>query len=152
MVTKLFSGKHGKIVVIQDDYHFWKDNNYIPGAGKPLWLSLDRPNTHHIFFDDHINNNSDDSIVCVRYRESSSNNFISLSGEKIRQQHGMFFSLSLSLQFFKHEKKSGTFMVRAHALKAAFDPDYYLKKISACEKNYSKLLSLSSSECRKRFT
>ena len=103
MVTKLFSGKHGKIIIIQDDYHFWKDNNYIPGAGKPLWLSLDRPNTHHIFFDDHINNNSDDSIVCVRFRESSSSNFVSLSGEKIRQQHGTFisryhyFSLSLSL-------------------------------------------------------
>ena len=94
IVTKLFSGKHGKVVIVQDDYHFWKDNTYVPGAGKPLWLSLDRPNTHHIFFDDHINNNPDDSIVCVRFREDSSRKFVSLSGEKIRQQHGMLICMS----------------------------------------------------------
>ena len=59
-------------------------------------------------------------------------------------------SLSLFTNFHTQKKNSGTFTVRAHALNAAFDPDYFLKKISVCEKKYSKFLSLSSSERRKR--
>jgi len=132
MVTKLLSGKHGKVIVVQDDYYFWRDNGYLPGAGKPLWLSLDRPNTHHIFFDDHIKNDPDDSIVCIRYREDSKQDFVSLSGEKIRQQHG-------------------TFMVRVHALRAALDQNFFLERIAECEANYEKLLSLPFSARRKYF-
>lgn len=42
-------------------------------------------------------------------------------------------------------------MVRVHALKAALDQNFFLNKISECEKNYEELLSLSSSERRKKF-
>lgn len=123
VVMKLLSGSMGKVQIIQDDYHWWNENHYIPGAGKPLWLSLDRPHTHHIFFDDHINNDADDSIVCVRYREHSKQNFMSLSGEKIRQQHG-------------------TFIVRVPTVQAVLDRSFFLKKIGECEANFKKMFAL----------
>ena len=75
------SGKFGKslcnnkdnsisIVACQDDYHYWANNGYRPSFGKPLWITESDQNYHHIFFDDNIKNNPDDSIIAVRSREN----------------------------------------------------------------------------------
>ena len=41
---------------------------------KPIWLTEDDPYNHHIFFDDNIKNNPEDSIVAVRSRKSKYDN------------------------------------------------------------------------------
>lgn len=47
---------------IQDDYHYWKRNRYNPAAGKPMWVTRADREFHHIFFDDNIHNQADDSV------------------------------------------------------------------------------------------
>lgn len=54
------------VVVIQDDYLHWRNHNYQPFAGKPLFVTDSDSEHHHIFFDDNLHNLVDDSIVGKR--------------------------------------------------------------------------------------
>lgn len=51
--------------VVNDDYHWWKNRQYLPAAGKPLHVTLADEAAHPIFFDDNIHPRADDSIVCA---------------------------------------------------------------------------------------
>lgn len=40
---------------IQDDYPFWKENNFQPWSGKPVWIERNKDHYyHHILFDDNM--------------------------------------------------------------------------------------------------
>lgn len=102
------------ILAIRDDYNHWKQMKYIPESGKPLWISLD-DDVQHIFFDDNIHNKAHDSIVAVRKR--SGDTFEAVSGEVTRQLEGVL-------------------LVKAHAVEAIQDREYFLKQIERCEQNF----------------
>eukprot|EP00441_Pelagodinium_beii_P041701 CAMPEP_0197626722 /NCGR_PEP_ID=MMETSP1338-20131121/5556_1 /TAXON_ID=43686 ORGANISM="Pelagodinium beii, Strain RCC1491" /NCGR_SAMPLE_ID=MMETSP1338 /ASSEMBLY_ACC=CAM_ASM_000754 /LENGTH=386 /DNA_ID=CAMNT_0043197277 /DNA_START=50 /DNA_END=1210 /DNA_ORIENTATION=- len=107
------------VLGIRDDYHFWRGHGYSPQGGKPLWLSLD-DGVHHIFFDDNIHNNSDDSIVAIRARRTAEEDFRSLSGAVTRQLEGVL-------------------LVKAQPVEAIQDENYFLHQIARCEASFEKL-------------
>jgi hypothetical protein len=78
---------------IQDDYEMWKNHNWEPWAGKPIWQT-DHSGHHHILMDDNIHNLPHDGIASVRRpiikaSESSDAVFESLSGSEIQAMHGL---------------------------------------------------------------
>jgi hypothetical protein len=105
---------------IQDDYKYWSSNNCVPSCGKPVWIHPQdedvRVSYHHIFFDDNIHNDADDSIVAVRSRDAATHNWQSLSGEKTIEQQG----------------KS---VVRVPTVAAILQKDWYLQQIAMAEAN-----------------
>lgn len=110
----------GPATCVRDDYFYWKGNNYRPETGKPVWLTLDEENVQHIFFDDNIHNDPDDSIVGIRVRQSASDSFGRLPGEATRRLEGVF-------------------LVKAQPVDAILDPDYFLRNIQRCEENFDRL-------------
>lgn len=69
---------------------FLQGKNYVPSAGKPMWLTEeDLDNHHHIFFDDNIHNLEADSIVAIRSRETKSDAFAPLNGKETLDLHGV---------------------------------------------------------------
>ena len=80
---------------IQDDYNHWNNYKYAPWAGKPLWINSLHNNinkqqnryTYHVFFDDNIHNDENDSIVAVR--DFVDGKWVSLSGAQTIQQQGV---------------------------------------------------------------
>lgn len=106
-----------KVIGVQDDYHAWKNANYSPTAGKPVWYTHQkRHEVVHLFFDDNIHHNADDSIVSLRTRVSPEEPFRILSGEEALQYHDML-------------------LIKVSIAEALLDPDYFLKKIhSALER------------------
>jgi len=87
---------------IRDDYNMWKNHNWEPWAGKPVWMT-EYPSSsgdnashhhHHVLFDDNIHNLPHDGIASVRRRKPSANtstddHYESLSGEEILKMHGL---------------------------------------------------------------
>eukprot|EP01065_Artemidia_motanka_P002957 TRINITY_DN11406_c0_g1_i1.p1 TRINITY_DN11406_c0_g1~~TRINITY_DN11406_c0_g1_i1.p1 ORF type:complete len:362 (+),score=80.55 TRINITY_DN11406_c0_g1_i1:31-1086(+) len=106
--------KSKPVLCVRDHYEFWKDSRYVPASGKPVWVTLDDVDEHHIFFDDNIHDNPRDSIVGVRARETAGAPFHSVSGDATRQLEG-------------------SILVKVHAYAACLDRDYFLKKIASCE-------------------
>mmetsp|Transcript_6342 Transcript_6342/g.9214 ORF Transcript_6342/g.9214 Transcript_6342/m.9214 type:complete len:431 (+) Transcript_6342:51-1343(+) len=116
---------------IQDDYQFWSKHECSPRVGKPVWVRgssvvhqekndpiiVEDRSPHHIIFDDNIQNDPLDSIVAVRYQQSSPDHpstFRSLSGNEIRNLHG------------KH-------LVRVPTFEPMLDKTWFLRKIACCE-------------------
>jgi hypothetical protein len=87
------------IVFIRDDYDYWRDNNYAPWSGKPIWARMNshrqqrpiqlRHDHHHILLDDNIHNDPNDGIGAVRVPTISSS-YISLRGNDILNMHGKY--------------------------------------------------------------
>ncbi len=77
---------------INDDYHYWDINNNAPWAAKPVWITEScengRKKYHHIFFDDNIHNDANDSIVAVR--KKIENKWVSLTGAETIGEHGRY--------------------------------------------------------------
>lgn len=122
-VVDMINSDERRVLVIQDDYYFWRDNGYVPSCGKPLWIDWDQQHVHQIFFDDNIHNISDDSIVSIRLRRDASESdrsYHALSGESIRRLHG-------------------TFLVQVPTHEAILDRRWFLRNIEDCEVNYSAL-------------
>ena len=115
-VVNLLQGSSGCIsaTACQDDYYYWRDNNYAPQSGKPLWITRGDSHFHHIFFDDNIHNNPNDSIVAVRARNLEGEAFMAESGEA-----------TLGLQ--------GVHLVRVPTILPILDHDWFLKQITKCE-------------------
>lgn len=102
---------------IQDDYNFWASRDYAPHAGKPVWVQKGRAGVHHIFFDDNIHNNPDDSIVAIRSEIGDSTGlFRSLSGEEIIEMQG------------KH-------VVRVPTVEPCLNRKWFEQQIARCEAN-----------------
>jgi len=129
-VLSIIQNPDTKIIGIQDDYQHWANSGYNPSAGKPLWVVEDE-GPHHIFFDDNIHNDPEDSIVAVRYRgtkllpesvveenliNSSQTSFRALSGEEILQMQGKY-------------------IVRVPTIKPIFDRRWFIDQIEVCRKS-----------------
>ena len=117
---------------IQDDYHFWKENNFMPSSGKPVWfyppsdakkyknntINIRDEYCHHILFDDNIHNDPTNSIVSIRSSDSLIKNkakFRPLNGDEIINQHG------------KH-------IIRVPTIEPIMNPNWFLEQITAAEK------------------
>eukprot|EP00929_Paragymnodinium_shiwhaense_P008407 TRINITY_DN112367_c0_g1_i1.p1 TRINITY_DN112367_c0_g1~~TRINITY_DN112367_c0_g1_i1.p1 ORF type:complete len:387 (-),score=22.25 TRINITY_DN112367_c0_g1_i1:37-1197(-) len=117
-IVRFFESKAA--VGVRDDYFHWKGNQYVPQGGKPLWLTLQDDETHHIFFDDNIHNKDNDSIVAIRARENADEPFWSVSGSVTKQLEGVF-------------------LVKAHPVDSIRDQDYFLKQTHRCEANLQRM-------------
>lgn len=121
---------------VQDHYEWWADHHYDPGTGKPLWLTLGEEHLcHHIFFDDNIHNDPEDSIVSIRVRDSPADStFHPLTGEGIRQLQG-------------------TVLVRVPILEAILNPDWFCDQIRSCEERFASerdfILDVCTKEARR---
>lgn len=78
---------------VRDDYSMWKDHNWEPWAGKPVWTA-DNSKHHHLLLDDNIHNLPHDGIASVRQRHQSPSSeeltyYESLSGFEIQAMHGV---------------------------------------------------------------
>lgn len=58
------------VVMINDDYDWWKQHSFLPVFGKPVWVDLNNSAVRHILFDDNVNIDPSDSIACVWLRGS----------------------------------------------------------------------------------
>ena len=113
-----------RLSAVQDDYSWWKAAGYRPSAGKPLWLSLARGGGEfrHIFFDDNIHCDPNDSIVAVRARVAAGANapFTPVSGRGTVALHGAVL------------RKVPTMMPVQHK-------DWFLEQIAQCEARIDEL-------------
>lgn len=107
-----------RAVCVRDDYHFWKGHGYLPEAGKPLWITTNDDSVQHIFFDDNIHNQVDDSIVAIRARRSVDATFTSVSGRATA-------------------KSEGILLVKVQPVNAVLDADYFLRKIADAEARFA---------------
>ena len=134
-VVKLLQGGYCNedsisIIACQDDYEHWAQHNYHPSAGKPLWITKADDRYHHIFFDDNIKNNEEDSIVAARIRETSADDFKALDGKSTLRLHGIH-------------------LVKVPTYAAVLDKNWFLKAIDACEKKRMEEQLVSKSEGKK---
>jgi len=83
--------ERSSVIGVQDDYNHWDENDNAPWAGKPVWIHNDAIPTlqHHIFFDDNIHNDTNDSIVAVR-AVMNGMNWLSLTGSQTIDQQGKY--------------------------------------------------------------
>jgi len=119
-VSMLESSEGGNIapcIGVSDHYDHWAKNDYSPAAAKPLWLTKNNTEVQHIFFDDNIHNDSSDSIVAVRSRETADLAFTPLSGADTLLEHGVH-------------------LVRTPTICPILDQDWFLKQVAACEANW----------------
>ena len=105
-----------QILGVGDHYTWWRDHEFRPESGKPLWLTLDDAGTHHIFFDDNIHNAVDDSIVSVRVRQTAPDKYVPASG-----------AATVALQ--------GIVLVRCPTFEPILNPGWFMAKIDECERN-----------------
>jgi len=127
-VSLLNTGK-SKVLVLSDDYFWWKNHGYVPSSGKPLWLDWNDSKCHHIFFDDNIHNDPNDSIVSVRLRREKSSGFQALTGESIR---------------LLQERV----LVRVPTVEPVLKQDWFLRKIEICERNMVNLRASKAEQLR----
>jgi hypothetical protein len=102
------------VSAVMDDYNWWDGHGNVPSAGKPLWLTLGDADVQHLFFDDNIHNDPNDSIVSVRVRATSGTAaFVPLSGAQICALHG-------------------TVLRRVPTLLPVLDGDWFVHQIEEC--------------------
>lgn len=105
---------------IQDDYEYWDLNTNAPMAGKPVWIHAANKignggssRLHHLFFDDNIHNDANDSIVAVRSRKCG--HWRSLSGQETIEMQSKY-------------------VVRVPTVAAILQQDWFLQQIAFSEK------------------
>mmetsp|Transcript_18190 Transcript_18190/g.56815 ORF Transcript_18190/g.56815 Transcript_18190/m.56815 type:complete len:371 (+) Transcript_18190:914-2026(+) len=100
--------------VVQDHYDWWASHGERASAGKPFWITRGSDDCHHLFFDDHIKNGDEKSIVAARARESPDAAFAPLDGPTTRQLHGIC-------------------LVRVPTLLPLRDENWFLDRVAECE-------------------
>jgi hypothetical protein len=110
---------------IRDDYRYWKQHNFDPTAGKPVWVpyfhcrnpehqssSTSSTYDHHLIFDDNIHNLPHDGIVCVR-QQLSDGSFVTVDGTTMHTQY-----------------YQGVHMVRVPTIEPVLNPRWFIEQIS----------------------
>ena len=111
-----------RLSAVQDDYDWWKARGYNPSSGKPLWLTLepDHIEWRHIFFDDNIHHDANDSIVAVRARRAAGSPFTPVSGEATIELHG-------------------SVLKKVPTVRPILDHAWFIDQISLCEQRFEAL-------------
>ncbi|XP_056305319.1 uncharacterized protein si:dkey-32e6.3 [Danio aesculapii] len=99
----------------QDNFDWWARNTYSILGGKPLWIDPFDSNVQHIFIDDNIRQNDEDTIVHPKV-------FLERDGLQTRTAcTSELYDLCL---------------VQNDLLKAISEPDYFTRRIQICMENY----------------
>ena len=112
-----------RVSAVQDDYNWWNGAGYAPSAGKPLWLThvAEAPCAwRHLFFDDNIHHDADDSIVAVRARRRDGKPFKPVSGASTMRLHGAV-------------------LLKVPTVRAINERSWFLEQIDACGARYHAL-------------
>jgi len=133
-VIGILENSDTKIFGINDDYKYWSSHGCHPECGKPVWVHADQDGKlrpHHIFFDDNIKNDPNDSIVAVRQESLHS-----LIGDKERKFH--------SLSGTEIQALHGIHLVRVPTFKPLLEPDWFIRQIEKCEENLASTMQHDS--------
>ncbi|XP_061910585.1 uncharacterized protein LOC133654307 [Entelurus aequoreus] len=101
----------------QDDYDWWLTNNYSARGGKPLWVDPFDETVQHIFIDDNIRQNDEDTVVHPKV-------FLAPGSADTRMA-------SISELY-------DVALIQTDLLKAVSEPDYFTRRVRICQENYEK--------------
>ncbi|KAG2470546.1 UBP19 hydrolase, partial [Polypterus senegalus] len=106
----------------QDHFDWWVRNSFSSLGGKPVWIDPYDPDVQHIFIDDNIRLNDEDTIVNPKV-------FIDKESHQTRTAPtSEFYNVNL---------------VQTDLLMAISNQNYFIDCIRACEENYEKYLQES---------
>ncbi|KAJ8265224.1 hypothetical protein COCON_G00143230 [Conger conger] len=115
---QFFSSSQG-LGGFQDHFHWWAQNTFSNLGGKPLWIDPFDPKVQHIFFDDNIRQDDEDTIVHPKV-------FLDPGGTQMRTA----FTSELY----------DICLVQNDLLKAISDLHYFTKRVQVCQENYERNL------------
>ena len=98
---------------IRDDYDHWASNDWLPTAGKPVWIPQFTKDTiydHHILFDDNIHNLAHDGIACVRLQEAD----------------GSFVTVDAKTM---HKVYQGFNLIRVPTVEPVLNPNWFVEQL-----------------------
>ncbi|XP_041802317.1 uncharacterized protein si:dkey-32e6.3 [Chelmon rostratus] len=103
----------------QDHFDWWVSNTYSIRGGKPLWVDPFDQNVQHIFIDDNIRQNDEDTIVHPKV-------FLDPGSTETRTAcTSELYDITL---------------VQTDLLRAISDPSYFTQRVHICQKNYDRNL------------
>uniref|UniRef100_A0A3P9N6T6 Si:dkey-32e6.3 n=1 Tax=Poecilia reticulata TaxID=8081 RepID=A0A3P9N6T6_POERE len=103
----------------QDHFDWWATNTFSIRGGKPLWIDPFDQNVQHVFIDDNIRQNDEDTIVCPKV-------FLEPGGHNTRAA-GTAELYDISL-------------VQTDLLRAISDRSYFTQRVHICLENYERNL------------
>ncbi|XP_049682899.1 uncharacterized protein LOC126049859 [Accipiter gentilis] len=104
----------------QDHFDWWARNQFSSRGGKPLWIDPHDPSIHHIFIDDNIRLDDEDTIVHPQVFSEQG------SSSPRRAPTSELYDICL---------------VQNDLLEAIADEDYFLRCVRRCEENYDRYLA-----------
>ncbi|XP_060914255.1 uncharacterized protein si:dkey-32e6.3 [Labrus mixtus] len=103
----------------QDHFDWWASNRFSIRGGKPLWIDPFDQNVQHIFIDDNIRQNDEDTIVHPKV-------FLDPGGVETRTAcTSELYDITL---------------VQTDLLRAISDPSYFTQRVNICLENYDRNL------------
>ncbi|OCT85879.1 uncharacterized protein LOC108714686 [Xenopus laevis] len=106
---------------IQDHFDWWARNHFSGDGGKPFWIEPNDRDVHHIFIDDNIRLNEDDTIVNCQVFNNP-------------QHRSKSRKVSTSELY-------DICLVQNDLLRAIAEKDYFLDCIRVCEENYDRYVA-----------
>eukprot|EP00934_Nitzschia_sp_Nitz4_P001355 Nitzschia sp. Nitz4//scaffold2_size372955//333736//338351//NITZ4_000472-RA/size372955-processed-gene-0.138-mRNA-1//-1//CDS//3329546925//1355//frame0 len=117
-----FLSKHS-ICGVRGDYLFWRKNNFVPTAGKPVWRPFPDDNfVHHILFDDNIHHLNHDCIACLREQRND----------------GTFHTVDPARM---HSEFQGVHLVRVPTVEPVLNPNWFVEQIEAAQQRLEAMLA-----------
>lgn len=110
-----YLGAETGLVGFQDHFDWWAKNSHSLLGGKPLWVDVFDPSIQHIFFDDNIRQNDQDTIVHPMV-------FVEPGGEEVRT--------ACTSELYD------VCLVQNNLLKAISNPQYFTQQVQMCQENY----------------
>ncbi|KAI3357094.1 hypothetical protein L3Q82_015564 [Scortum barcoo] len=102
-----------------DDFNWWVANSYSTRGGKPLWIDPYDPKVQHIFIDDNIQQDDDNTIVHPKV-------FLAPGGTETR-------TASISELY-------DITLIQTDLLRAISEPNHFTRRVHACLENYERNL------------
>ncbi|XP_029013440.1 uncharacterized protein si:dkey-32e6.3 [Betta splendens] len=115
---RFFSSEQG-LGGFQDDFGWWVTNTYSIRGGKPLWIDPFDQQAQHIFIDDNIRQDEEDTIVNPRV-------FLGPGSDETRMAStSELYDVSL---------------IQTDLFRAIADPNYFTQRVHICLENYERNL------------
>jgi hypothetical protein len=116
---------------IRDDYDHWAANDWLPTAGKPVWVpqytNNDTIYDHHILFDDNIHNLAHDGIACVRQQKAD----------------GSFVTVDAKVM---HELYQGLHLIRVPTVEPVLNPSWFVEQLEKARGRVARRLAAKDVE------